>query len=228
MSGEEADFERLSQRLLEALDAERERIARVLHDDLGQQVASLSILTSTLKRRLPPEDTESYEQAHRIREKLIALAGSMRRLSHELYPTLLEHAGLEIALRQLCEELAADTRIRISYQSSGDFQDVPLPLGLSLYRIAEEILRNCGSERPEAETVVRLARSAGNVELTLEGENAADFVRHEAGLAIECCRKRLKNVSVRHSLENPSGRGWSLTVSIPWKPGITANTGLAQ
>lgn len=139
MSGGEAEkAPALAQRLISAQEEERQRIARVLHDDLGQQIASLSILMSTLKRRLPEQEAES---ADRIRDKLIALAESMQVLCHELYPTLLEHAGLAVAMRALCNEASERSGASIPYRFSGDFEGVPLPIALCLYRVAQDVLR---------------------------------------------------------------------------------------
>src|SRR6516225_8561611 len=114
MSGGQADrTPSLAQRLISAQEEGRQRIARVLHDDLGQQIASLSILISTLKRRLPEQEVES---ANRIRDKLTALAESLQVLSHELYPILLEHAGLAVALRLLCKEASERSGASVPYR----------------------------------------------------------------------------------------------------------------
>ena len=192
------------ERLLEVHEAELERIARALHDDLGQQVASLSILTGTLKRRLPPEDSENRQQADRIREKLIALAESMGRLSLELYPSVLEHAGVAVALRQLCDSFAAVSRIPISYESSGDFKDVPFRLGLCLYRIVQDVLGSV-ARSGSAEASVRLARLGSEVELSIADPGPSLIVGlrdSDDGLGLCVLQNRVRSVCGEVHLEN--------------------------
>lgn len=194
---------RLAQRLLLEQEGERERIARLLHDDLGQQVASLSILTGILKRRLSEQDMEPVD---RIREKLIALAESMRRLSQDLYPSVLEHAGVVVALRLLCGEFGA------RYETDGDFSGVPYSIGLCLYRIGQDVLRTgCA-------VAVRLAESHGTLALTIEGSGGALFEAlsdASGGLALTALRQRARSVSGEIRLET-SALASRLTASIPY------------
>ena len=157
----------LAERLLAIQEDERKRIARVLHDDLGQQVASLSILTGALKRRLPADDAENRQQADRIKEKLVALAERMSRLSLDLYPSVLEHAGIGVALRQLCEDYAASSGINLAYECSGDLKDVPLQVGLCLYRVLQDVLESAGRGDPGTRVSVRLLRFGSQMELSI-------------------------------------------------------------
>ena len=175
-AGEAEKAPALAQWLISAQEDERQRIARVLHDDLGQQIASLSILISTLKRRLPEQEAES---ADRIRDKLIALAESLRVLSHELYPTLLEHAGLAVALRALCNEASERSGASIAYRFSGDFEGVSLDIVLCFYRIAQEVLRELIPGRG-LRIAVWLTRAANRIDMEFEAtEGTFGFLLEE-------------------------------------------------
>ena len=87
-------------RLIAAQETERTRIARDLHDDIGQRIAGISIAMSGLKRKLEAHDAALAALVAMQRET-IALADGVRQVSHELHPTLLQHAGLVEALRAL-------------------------------------------------------------------------------------------------------------------------------
>ena len=104
--------------LIQAQDEERQRIGQRLHDDFAQQVATISILLSTLKRGIPERDKARLEHIGGIREKLLALAESMRRLSHELDPTVVEHAGLAAALRMFSAELSTRPGLQVRFETS--------------------------------------------------------------------------------------------------------------
>lgn len=208
---------RLAKRLLASHEEERKRIARALHDDVGQQVASLSILTGTLKRHLHPGDTENRQQADRIREKLIALSESMGRLSMGLYPTVLEHAGIGVSLHQLCDSFATSSGIRVSYESDGEFKDVPFALGLGLYRIAQEVLGSLVRDRSGSQASVCLARSGERIELAVEDSGQGLFAAlcdADDGLGFCALQQRASSIQGEICLENSPGSRSRLTIRV--------------
>jgi two-component system sensor histidine kinase UhpB len=105
----ERELKALSARLIDAQEAERSRLARELHDDLAQQIAALSISLSNLRRKLPAQDTEARSQSERMQQKLEDLSESIRRLSHELHPAVLE-ALQNVAKHAHVEEASVDLR----------------------------------------------------------------------------------------------------------------------
>jgi len=190
----------LARHILEEQDSNSEKVARRLHDDLGQQVAAISILLSTLKRRLPSEDPEILEQVERALQKLVALGGSLRELSNELHSSILEYAGIEVALRARCSELSSRPGIQISFESSGDFEQVPLPVARGLHRIAQEILRNL------AAASIRLSRSHGALHLEVQSEPALSL----SPIELATLRERGKSIGAAVRL-----KGSRLAISLP-------------
>jgi signal transduction histidine kinase len=155
----------LARHILEAQDNKSENVARLLHDDLGQQVAAISILLSTLKRRLPPGDPETLEQFERALQKVVALGESLRTLSNEFHSSILEHAGIGVALRAHCSGLSSQPGIQISFESNGDFETVPFHVARGLFKIAQETLRDL------AAASVRLSHTDGAVHLAIQSES---------------------------------------------------------
>ena len=154
----------LARHILEAQDNKSEKVTRLLHDDLGQQVAAISILLSTLKRRLPPGDLEILEQVERALQKVVALGDSLRMLSNELHSSILEYAGIGVALRAHCSALSSQPGIRIWFESRGEFEDVPFPVARGLFKIAQETLRDLTAAS------VRLSHSGGALHLAIQSE----------------------------------------------------------
>jgi signal transduction histidine kinase len=154
----------VARHLLEAQDDKSEKVARLLHDDLGQQVAAISILLSTLKRRVQPGDVEILEQVERALQKVVALGESLRTLSNELHSSILEHAGIGVALRAHCSALSSQPGIQISFESSGDFEHVPFHVARGLFKIVQETLRNLTG------ATVRLSHSHGALHLSIQSE----------------------------------------------------------
>ena len=94
----------LAGRLIHAQEAERTRIARDLHDDLSQQLAGLGIMLSGLRRKVDKRgaDPDIDQTVTTLQDRTSALAQSLRNLSHELHPSVLQHAGLVATLRSHC------------------------------------------------------------------------------------------------------------------------------
>jgi signal transduction histidine kinase len=206
--------------LIEAQDEERERIGRRLHDDFGQQVAAISILVSTLKRGIPEQDKPRLEHIGRIREKLLALAESMRRLSHELDPTVLQYAGLAAALRMFSAELSTRSGLQVSFETSfetsfekgGALEILPLAAARGLYRIAQDALRGVS----EGQLELCLIRSARGVEFTIAalGRGTAKALsRAVSGPALARLRQRAAGIGATLRVSS-SARGFRLSVAL--------------
>jgi signal transduction histidine kinase len=88
----------LAARLLTAQESERRRISLLLHDDVSQNVAALSLVISRLKRKLPTSNEEWLAELDRLGVQTHDLTTQIRRLSHQLHPEALEHLGLAPAL----------------------------------------------------------------------------------------------------------------------------------
>jgi two-component system, NarL family, sensor histidine kinase UhpB len=198
--------------LIEAQDEERERIGRRLHDDFGQQVAAISILVSTLKRGIPEQDKPRLEHIGRIREKLLELAESMRRLSHELDPTVVQYAGLAAALRMFSAELSTRQGLRVSFENSGAPEALPPAAARGLYRIAQDVLK----EVLEGHLELRLVRSARGLELTIAAvgrRTARALSRAVSGPALARLRQRAAAMGAALRVSN-SARGFRLSVAL--------------
>jgi PAS domain S-box-containing protein len=109
-----AEIEDLAGRLITAQEAERARIARDLHDDIGQQLAAISIAISGCKRhRDLHASAEVIEALTALQQQTIGLTEGLRLLSHELHPGVLEHAHLTDALRSHCRDFAKQYDIEV-------------------------------------------------------------------------------------------------------------------
>src|SRR5207253_722504 len=111
-------------RLIGAQEEERKRLARELHDDLSQQIAGLSLAVGNLKKHIPGEPGDGRAQSDRIHQKLVQVAETVRRISHELHPTILQYSGLAPALRSHCAEFGALTGVQAKLTINGEFDGV--------------------------------------------------------------------------------------------------------
>ena len=209
----------LAGRLINAQEAERTRIARDLHDDLSQQLAGVAIMLSGLKRAInKPDSQPDVERAiSTLQERTSALAQTVRTLSHELHPSVLQHSGLVATLRHHCAEVAQHHQIEVMFSTGGSLDSLSPDVALCLFRVAQEALTNAVRHASAQAIDVRLSTTSDGVELTVV-DDGVGFVageRTRTGLGLRSIdeRVRLTHGSVR--LESQPGFGTRLLVQIP-------------
>jgi signal transduction histidine kinase len=214
----EREIRALSARLIDAQEEERARLARELHDDLSQQIAALSIGMSNLKREIPPEQAEAREQSDRLQQKLVQAAESIRRLSHELHPAVLEHSGLAAALRAYCAEFASLTGIHVTFQAHGSFERLPSPVALCVFRISQEALQNVAKHAQAGEAQVELSRADGILCLSVSDRGAGiqpGRAGTGAGLGLVSIKERTRLVNGACEIQSKPSQGTTVRVRIP-------------
>ena len=179
---------------------ERARIARDLHDDLSQQLAGLSIALSGVKRRVGalPGTGDLQGDLSSLQQRTLALAENIRHLSHDLHPSVLEHAGLVAALSAYCAEIQSRHTVALTFSVDGEFDSTGDDVALCLYRVAQEALRNVVTHADARHAEVRLRRVGDRAELTIADDG--------------------KGFEIVHARRSAKGLGWSASRSAPgWR-----------
>ncbi len=160
----EAAYRRLSSRLLRLQDEERRRIAREMHDSLGQYLTALKIDLEVAMASPPEQKAELLGEA-------VELAGSClsetRTLSHLLHPPLLDEAGLASAARWYVTGFAERSGIKVNLDLPADFGRLPLPIETALFRVLQESLTNIHRHSRSSAADIQMQRSDGHVTLTV-------------------------------------------------------------
>src|SRR5215472_4749369 len=107
----------VNQKLIEAHEEERTRIARELHDDINQRLALLSVNLDCVKADLPSSRVDLYQALDEANNQLDELANDVQALSHRLHSSKLEHLGLPRAAESFCRELADRQKVEIDFHS---------------------------------------------------------------------------------------------------------------
>jgi signal transduction histidine kinase len=204
-------------RLITAQESERTRIARELHDDINQQLAALAIALSGLKRRLPADAADIDDALTRLQQRTITLADGIRHLSHELHPGVLQHAGLVAALKAHCAEFGSQHAIAVTL-AADDLDAIPQDVGLCLYRVAQEALRNVAAHACACQACITLRRTAAGLELTItddgQGFDPAE-ARRMGGLGLISLDERVRLVGGSVQINTQLQHGTELRVQVP-------------
>jgi signal transduction histidine kinase len=195
----------LAASLLTAQEDTARRIARDLHDELAQRLAAVEIQLTNLRGR----SDFAAAPLDEIIGQVSALAEQVRRISHELHPTVVEHLGLGAALRHLCTECEETHGMAIRY--TGDAAaGVPREVSTSVYRIAQEALRNIQKHAGDACTVVSLRCTSDELQLCVEDDGRGFDVgasRMAGGLGLISMEERARLIGGVLSVASAKGGG---------------------
>jgi signal transduction histidine kinase len=180
----------LGRRLIESQEAERVRVARELHDDVGQRLALLSV---ALDRHFK-SGIGSYDD---LRKQLAGVQHVIESLSHELHATPLRHLSLARAVRGYCAEVASLHDVHVSVHEIGEVDGLGPDVSLCLFRVVQEALRNAVRHSGAREFSVKLSGDADAVSLEVrDGGVGFDYASAVAssGLGVVSMQERLKLV----------------------------------
>src|SRR5262249_23891664 len=149
---------------------------------------------------------------------VIQIGSDIRRLSHDLYPPVLQHAGLPEALQNCCEELSAACGMAVTCEADENAGDLPLGAALTLLRIVQECPANAAKHAQATRIAVRLTRSDGSVSLIVSDDGVGfDGSRSEGsdGLGLIMMRDRANHLSGTFDIDSAPGHGTTIRVHIP-------------
>jgi signal transduction histidine kinase len=209
----------LAGRLISAQEEERTRIARELHDDLSQQLGGLGIALSGLKRKIgkPGAEADIDRTVTTLQDRTVALAESVRNLSHELHPSVLEHVGLVATLRRHCADVEELHHLEVSFSARDNLDSLTPAVALCLFRVAQEALGNAARHARASTIRVELMTTHEGVELRVV-DNGIGFVASEragSGLGLRSIDERVRLTKGSVTIESRPGHGTDLLVRIP-------------
>lgn len=209
------ELRRLAARLMTAQDDERRRIARDLHDDLSQKLAYLSMDIGKLATK--PTSRDLLPELRPLQLRAAEAAETVRKVSHELHPSILDDIGLEAALEQYCDEFERRSGISTQFTSQDVPDSLPPDVAGSIYQIAQECLRNV-SKHSQSETVaVSLEGTGGVLRLTVRDQGVGLRLKQEAakGIGFVAMTERAHLVNGSLHVESNSGEGTEVRVEVP-------------
>jgi signal transduction histidine kinase len=201
-------------RVVAAQEVERRRLARELHDETGQALASILLGLGALEETF--ERDESRLALARIRELTVNTLQDVRRLAVELRPKALDDFGLVAALERLTETWSAATAIGVDFAANLEDERFSTEAATALYRIVQESLTNVVKHAHASHVSILLTRKNGSVVAVIE-DDGKGFALTEvrAGFGIEGMRERVALLDGRLRIESAPGLGTTLVVEIP-------------
>lgn len=211
----------LSARLLQAQDDERRRIARELHDSVGQLLTVLGLNLASLAMHSPPLATDiatTVEQSERLLDELNR---EVRTVSYLLHPPLLDESGLAEALRWYIQGLQQRTNIDIDLEVTPDFGRLSPDAELAIFRVVQEALTNIHRHSRSEMAAIRLARNSGEISVEIQDwgtgiplERLRIIHSHGSGVGIRGMRERVRQLHGELTIES-NADGTRVCVTLP-------------
>ena len=211
------DARHLASRLIATQESERYRLARDLHDNLGQQLALLCMDLQRLGSSPSLPRAEIAASVARLVDRASDIAGDVHCLSHDLHPPKLDLLGLAPAIEGLCRDVSRQCDIRIEFRQRGVSRHVSPEAALCLFRIAQEALQNVVKHSGGTAAIVRLVATARNICLHVaDGGKGFDLTSGSgAGLGLLSIRERARLAGGRVGIRTAILRGTRLVVTLP-------------
>jgi PAS domain S-box-containing protein len=211
----------VNQRLIEAQEEERTRIARELHDDISQRIALQALNLESLKEALPASATELERGIGDVQDQISDIASDIQGLSHRLHSSKLDYLGLEVAAAGFCKEVSERQGVEIDFNCENVPKRLSQEISLCLFRVMQEALQNAIKHSGSRHFDVSLRGGLNEIQLTVLdsgiGFDPEDATRG-SGLGLTSIRERLKLVNGKLFIDSQSQRGTTILARVPLSP----------
>jgi PAS domain S-box-containing protein len=214
----EAALASVSRRLIDAQEQERCRIARELHDDIGQRLALLAVNLARIQQN-PSNSSELAGRIGEVQKLTLEIAVDIQSLSHELHSSRLQYLGFVAAMTGFCQEFGEQQKVEINVK----IPDLPVPLppdiSLCFFRVLQEALNNAAKHSGVQYFEVELWQTPDEIHLAVS-DSGAGFDPYAAkasqGLGLISMEERLKLLDGTLSIESQLQRGTTIHARVPF------------
>lgn len=212
----------LSALLMQVQDEERRRIARELHDGVGQILVGIGMNISQVRKeqsKLSAATAQCVEESSHLIQRA---SSEIRTASYLLHPPMLDEIGLDTALRWFVDGFAERSKIKVAVEITPDLPRFTQNYELCLFRIVQECLTNIHRHSGSFTALVRLSSTSGKIELEVrdEGKGLTKELQSKinsgasAGVGFRGMRERVRLMGGELTVESNSG-GTSVVVALP-------------
>jgi signal transduction histidine kinase len=205
-------------------EEERRRIARELHDELGQKMTAFKLDLAWLERRLALDPSRDVtDHMHGLLRRLDGVMIAVQRIITELRPSVLDLLGLADAVESYARDFAARTDIELDLAIETDGTLVPDPIATAVFRMLQETLTNIARHAGARRVRIELRNVVGTLSLVVADDGrgiTTSQLRGEHSLGILGLRERAIASGGSLDIHGESGRGTTVSLRIPLRCAI--------
>ncbi len=212
----------LSSHLFKAQEKERRRISLELHDELGQALTVLKLQLGSIKKKLPLDPGDLREDIQNTLKYVDLIIENVRRLSHDLSPSILEDLGLDAALRLLIKEFVNHSNMQISCDIIPIDRLFSKENQIIIYRIFQETFTNIERHSRAQRISISIKHGNGTVSMSIKDDGIGFDVRQslvklgsERALGLTALDERARMLGGTLRIDSEKGRGTHIVFKIP-------------
>jgi signal transduction histidine kinase len=214
----------LSVRLLQMRDEERRRLARELHDSVGQLVAAISMNLARLEARAEMLGQDGAKLLVDTSTLVGQIASEIRTISHLLHPPLLDEVGLISALHWYVDEFSKRSKIETVIESSSDLGRLPADMEIAIFRIVQECLANIHRHSGSKTALIRVEKENQGIKVVaqdsgcgIESDKIAGISEGRGGVGFRGMAERVRYLGGDLAVDSNSV-GTVVTAILPLRP----------
>jgi PAS domain S-box-containing protein len=223
MQAEEA-IRKLSFSLLAAQEMERKRIALELHDDLGQTLAFLKLQLINIQEKLPDTQENLKCELKNSLKNTTEIIEKIRKLSHGLSPSTLDHLGLTVSLESLADDFSQYSHINIR-KDIANIDKLFSPIDkITIYRIFQEIFTNIEKHAEADHVKIKVKKHQDNVFFQVEDDGRGFDLKkieleylNETGLGLASMEERVRMLGGCFEIQSLLNEGTKIYFTIPYE-----------
>lgn len=215
----ETALSRARLRSIEAQEQERSRIARELHDDVGQRLALLTVELDQLRNDANGVPTKIQKRLQELARQSAEIASDTQSLSHELHSARLDYLGIAVAVKGFCREFSERQQLEIDFESHDVPATLPPEISLCLFRVLQEALNNSAKHSGAKDFAVRLWGTQDEICLSVTDSGAgfdSEAVKESHGLGLVSMEERLQLVHGTLYIDSRPNLGTTIYARVPF------------
>jgi PAS domain S-box-containing protein len=215
----------LSARLLQIRDQEARRLARELHDSVGQMLVAIGMNVATVQAQAEKLDEAGASALAENNLLVKQISDEIRTISYLLHPPLLDEMGLASALRWYVEGFSARSKVKVELQVPSNLRRLPPEMETTIFRVVQECLTNIHRHSGSPSAVIRVGEKGSQIVVAAEDAGAgfpADKLDKvpdaRSGIGFRGMSERLKHLGGKLEIRSSSA-GTTVTATLPIQPG---------
>jgi signal transduction histidine kinase len=212
-------LQQLSERLVDAQEAERRSISRELHDEVGQSLGAVLVDLGRVSAKMAPGDAPVKEQLDRIKGVVENTVQSVRNIALLLRPSMLDDLGLVAALEWLAREVSRRSQMEVDVQSEDISEDLPDDYRTCIYRLVQEALNNAARHASARVAHVTARQTAEKIVIVVKDDGRGFDPQKTRGMGILGMHERVTRLGGALSIKSQPGRGTVLKAELPVNSG---------
>jgi PAS domain S-box-containing protein len=215
--------EQFTRKILNIQEEERKKISRELHDSTAQYLALLMLEMEAVIEKDKQLPLETITHLQRLRDTVASTLQEVRRFSHELRPSILEHLGLPAALELIISEFNNSCPVNVRFNTNSPEKRLSNEIELALFRITQEALNNIRKHSEADQAEVNLSLTSRKIRLTIS-DNGKGFkiqkqeqIIRKGSLGLIGMRERAHLIGATLNLKSIVNKGTTIKVELPLK-----------